>query len=370
MTTISAAVSRGEDAPFAFQTLRLDAPRPDELLVRITATGLCHSDLAVIHGAVPMTWPAVLGHEGAGVVEAIGDAVTDFAVGDRVALSFAWCGHCAACLTGRPAYCERMFLLNFAGTREDGSTTMTAEDGSAVHGSFFGQSSFATHALVAARDAVRVPDSIDLDLVGPLGCGFQTGAGAIINTLAVTAGASVVVSGAGAVGLAAVMAARAVGAATIIAVDVVPSRLDTALRVGATHVVNGKEEDVPARVQEILGGGADVAFDTTGVPGVVLGDLAALKLGGRLGLVAAGPEGATLPIAAMTGKTVHHLVQGDAVPRTFLPVLLDLHARGDFPFDSLIRIYPFEQIEQAVADTRSGATVKAVLRMPESTGPR
>lgn len=363
MTTITAAVSRGDGAPFSFEQLELDDPRPDELLVKITSSGVCHTDLAVIHGAVPMAWPAVLGHEGAGVVERVGSAVTDFRPGDRVALSFAWCGHCAECLSGHPAYCANMFPLNFGGIREDGSTTMSDSNGSVVHGSFFGQSSFATYALTDARGAVHIPEGIDPDLVGPLGCGFQTGAGAIINKLRVATGASVIVSGAGAVGLAAVMAARAVGATTIVAVDVLPSRLDVALELGATHVVDGRDPDVVARLQQIVGRGADYAFDTTGLPPVILNSLAALKLGGEIGLVASGPEGSVIPTAALVGKTAHFLIEGDAVPRNFLPSLLELHRLGRFPFDKLITKYPFEDMERAIADTQSGAAVKAVLTM-------
>ncbi|GAB3616732.1 NAD(P)-dependent alcohol dehydrogenase [Okibacterium endophyticum] len=363
MVAITAAVTRGKDAPFTFEQLELDDPRPDELLVKLTSSGLCHTDLAVLHGQMPTPFPIVLGHEGAGIVEQVGSSVTDFAVGDRVAVSFASCGRCANCLLGKEAYCEQVMALNFGGSREDGSTTITDSSGSAVHGSFFGQSSFATHALVASRNAVRVPDGIDLDLTGPLGCGIQTGAGAIINTLRAGAGSTVVVSGTGAVGLSAVMAARAVGATTVIAVDVLRSRLDTALELGATHAINGKEEDVVARTQEITGGGADIAFDTTGIVPVIVNDLRGLKVGGRIGLVAAsGPEPA-IPVAEMFGKTVHSLIEGDSVPQVFIPQLIALYKAGAFPFDKLVTMYPFADIDRAIADTQSGAAVKAVLVM-------
>jgi aryl-alcohol dehydrogenase len=363
MVTVTAAVSRGAESPFSFETLELRDPGPDEILVRITSCGLCHTDLAVIDLLEPQG-PAVLGHEGVGVVEQVGADVAEFRPGDRVALSFAWCGHCKNCLSGRPGYCEKMLELNFGSVREGGSADFLGREGTTVRGGFFGQSSFATHALVAARGAVRIPDGIDLDLVGPLGCGLQTGAGAIINTLAVPAGSSVMISGVGAVGLAAVMAAKAVGATTIIAVDVLASRLDVAVKMGATHVVDGKDEDVIQRAREITGGrGVEYAFDTTGIAPVILNDLGSLQIGGELGLVASGPEGSSLPLAAFIGKTVHHLVQGDAVPRDFIPELLALHAAGRFPFDELIAKYPFEKIAQAVEDTRTGASVKAVLVM-------
>lgn len=365
MVAITAAVSRGEESPFTFEELELDAPRADELLVRVTAAGVCHTDLRVIEGAVPGRWPSVLGHEGAGIVEEVGAAVTDLRPGDRVLLSFAWCGHCANCHGGRPMYCDDFFRLNFGCAREDGSTTMTAADGSVVNGPFFGQSSFATHAVVAARDVVKVPDDIPLELAAPLGCGIQTGAGAIINAMNVGIGASLLVSGAGPVGLAAIMAGRVVGASTIIAVDILQSRLDLARELGATHLIDGSDPDMVTRIQEITAGGVDFSFDTTGVPGVVLNGLQAVKPGGCAGLVAGSPDGSTIPLAALGRKTVRFTLQGDSVPRVFLPQLMDLYRRGEFPLDRLVSTYPFADITKAIADTQSGAAVKAVLTMPD-----
>ena len=363
MVAITAAVLRGKDAPFTFEELELAAPRPDEVLVKISSTGLCHTDLAVVHADMPAPMPIVLGHEGAGTVVEVGSAVRDLKVGDRVAVSFASCGRCANCRSGREAYCAIFEPLNFGGVREDGSTTLTAADGSVVYGHFFGQSSFATHALVAARNAVKVPDGIDLDLTGPLGCGIQTGAGAVINSLKVAAGESVIVSGTGAVGLSAVMAAKAIGATTIIAVDVLEPRLKLARELGATHTVNGREDDVVARIREIAGGGADYALDTTGVPGVIVNDIRAVKWGGTIGLVGIGPDTATIPVPEITGKTVRYLIEGDSVPQVFIPHLISLYQQGSFPFDRLISRYPFKDLERAIADTRSGAAVKAVLVM-------
>lgn len=172
------------------------------------------------------------------------------------------------------------------------------------------------------------------------------------------------VSGCGPVGLAAVMAARVVGASPIIAVDILQSRLDLALELGATHAIDGRDHDVVTRVQEITGDGVDFSFDTTGVPNVVLGGLQSVKPGGCAGLVAGSPEGSTIPLAALTRKTVRHTLQGDSVPRVFLPQLFDLYRRGDFPLDRLVTTYPFADIERAIADTQSGAAVKAVLTMP------
>jgi aryl-alcohol dehydrogenase len=365
-TTARAAVVRGVDSPFTFEEIVLSDIRPTELLVKIEATGLCHTDLAVVHGHIPAAFPFVLGHEGAGVVEQVGENVTEFAVGDRVGVSFASCGHCANCLSGREAYCTNFMVLNFSGAREDGSPTMATADGGEMKGSFFGQSSFATHAIVSERNAVKVPDEIPLSIVGPLGCGIQTGAGTVLNSLKVTAGSSVVVSGTGAVGLSAIMAAKVAGATTIIAVDVIDERLAFAERLGATHLINGKTDDVVARILEITGGvGAAYGVDTTAVPQVVENIITATSFGASVALVGVPKPGVTMPLGLISGsgKTLVGAIEGDAVPQVFIPQLVALYQAGLFPFDELITTYPFDQIEQAIADTQSGAAVKAVLTM-------
>jgi aryl-alcohol dehydrogenase len=366
-TSARAAVLHGVGSPFSFEDVTLGDIEPTELLVKIVATGLCHTDLAVQHGDLPGAFPFVLGHEGAGIVEQIGDSVTGFALGDHVALSFASCGHCGNCLSGREAYCQSFMLLNIAGTREDGSTTITGAEGEVVHGSFFGQSSFATHAIVAARNAVKVPDTIPLELVGPLGCGIQTGAGTVLNSLDVPAGSSVVVSGTGAVGLSAIMAAKVAGATTIIAVDVLPERLEFATKLGATHTVNGKTEDVVARLLEITDGtGAGYAVDTTAVPAVIENLVAGTRFGAQIALLGVAKPGTEIGLGLVSGagKTFIGAVEGDSVPQVFIPQLIALHQAGVFPFDQLITTYPFEDIDTAIADTASGAAVKAVLTMP------
>ncbi|WP_440709399.1 NAD(P)-dependent alcohol dehydrogenase [Herbiconiux sp. YIM B11900] len=366
-TTAHAAVLRGLDSPFSFEDVVLDDIRPNELLVKIVATGLCHTDLAVVHGHIPAALPTVLGHEGAGIVEQVGSSVTDFAVGDHVAVSFASCGHCANCLVGREAYCLKFMQLNVAGVREDGSGTMTAPDGGEMHGAFFGQSSFASHAIVADRNAVKVADGIPLEIVGPLGCGIQTGAGTVLNSLDVPAGSSIVVSGTGAVGLSAIMAAKVAGATTIIAVDVLPERLEFATKLGATHTVNGRTDDVVARILEITDGlGAAYGVDTTAVPQVVENVINATRFGATIALLGVGKPDAVLPLGLVSGagKTLVGAIEGDSVPQIFIPQLLALFEAGVFPFDQLITRYPFDQIEQAIADTQSGAAVKAVLTLP------
>lgn len=366
-TIARAAVVHSVNAPFSFEDIVLDDLQSAEVLVKIVASGLCHTDLAVVQGDLPGIFPLVLGHEGAGIVERIGSGVTGLAVGDHVAVSFASCGHCSNCLAGRAAYCIKFMMLNIGGVREDGTGTMSAPDGGEMHGSFFGQSSFATHAIVAARNAVKIAKDVPLEIVGPLGCGIQTGAGTVLNSLNIPAGSSVVVSGTGAVGLSAIMGAKVAGATTIIAVDVLDERLEFAKRLGATHVVNGGTDDVVATIMQITDGmGAAYGVDTTAIPAVVQNVVNATCFGARIALLGIGAPGATISLGLVSGagKTFIGAVEGDSVPQIFIPELIAMYRAGLFPFDELITTYPFEDLDKAIADTRSGASIKAVLVMP------
>ncbi len=261
---IKAALVRKKGGPFEFETLHFEAARVDEVLVRIVATGICQTDAHVRDQEYQAPLPAVFGHEGAGVVEQVGSGVTSVTPGDHVALSYPSRGHCRYCLSGRAPYCEHEFELCFAMKRLDGSNSL-AQDG--VHGHFFGQSSFATYALATERNVVKVPDDMPLELAGPLGCGMQTGAGAVLNSLRVPAGASVAVFGAGGVGLAAIMAARYARASTIIAVDVNDERLALAAQLDATHQINGRTADVRSNVMDVATSGVDFVLELTGSSG-------------------------------------------------------------------------------------------------------
>ena len=365
-TQISAHVLREPQGTFELvDGIELADPQPGEVLVRFTSTGLCHTDLFardVFHQA---DFPAAIyGHEGTGVVEGVGAGVTDFAEGDRVMASFASCGQCRTCLTGRPFNCEQFNAINFALSRADGSFKATLE-GRPVGSSFFGQSSFATHGLVAARNLTKVPEWVateDEHLLGPLGCGVQTGAGAILNVLRPGPLDSIVISGAGAVGLSGLMAAVASGVGTIIAVDIVEERLALAKELGATHAINGRDEDQVEQIRDLTRGGASHAFDTTGVAPVLARLVDALAWGGRLGIVGAAP-GMTLDLLPLMqlGRQVQGIVEGNSVPRVFIPQLLELRRAGRFPLEKLVRTYPFGELEGAIADTTSGKAVKAVL---------
>ncbi len=365
---VSAAVVRQKGGPFTIEKLRLEEPRADEVLVRIVATGMCHTDMVVRDQVYPVPQPIVLGHEGAGVVEKVGTGVVKVQPGDHVVLSFMSCGRCRMCAQGRPANCENFNAHNFSGARADGSGSLRDERGP-VHDHFFGQSSFSTFAVANERNVVKVRKEAPLALLGPLGCGIQTGAGAVMNALKVGHGSSFAAFGAGAVGLSAVMAARAVGASTIIAIDVVPSRLALAKEVGATHVVNAKERDAVAAVKEITGGGVQFSLETTALPAVVRQAVDALGVRGTCGIVGAAPPGTEIKIDVtefmQMSKTVYGIIEGDSVPDIFIPQLVDLFLQGRFPFDKLTKFYPFERINEAASDSERGLTVKPIIRIGE-----
>lgn len=363
---ITAALATAPAAPFEIAELSLDDPRPDEVRVRLVATGVCHTDAIVRDQVYPTPLPAVLGHEGAGIVEAVGAMVTSVSPGDSVVLAPNSCGSCLQCLRARPAYCLDFYGRNFAGSRPDGSTSLSTGAGDPVSSHFFGQSSFATYVNVAARSVVRVDAGLPLELLGPLGCGFQTGAGSVINALGVEPGSTIAVFGTGAVGCAAIMAAAAIGATTIIAVDVLDSRLSLATEIGATHTVNSMEADLPAEIERTTSGrGLDYALDTTGIPTVLSGAAELLGVGGTVGLVGAPAPGteASFEIGNSLLKGWHFrtIIEGDSVPQVFIPQLIDLWQQGKFPIEKLTRVFPFAEINEAFAASASGEVIKPVL---------
>lgn len=352
--TIRAAVLRRSGQPLVIDELQLEGPRNDEVLVRLAASGICHTDIHFCDGGIAS--PVVLGHEGAGVVEAVGAAVKGVKRGDHVVLSYQSCGRCGPCVVGRPAECTRFWDLNFGFARRDGSNPLAA---SGVRGSFFGQSSFASHALATERNLVRVGKSLPLERLAPLGCSMQTGAGTVMNSLAVRMEQSVAVFGTGAVGLAAVMAARVVGAGPVIAVDIVPKRLKLALELGATHALDNRKADLGKRIRAITGSGVDHVVETTGDPDLRRIGMEMLNAGGGMALLTGDSAPGELP----DGRRVFGVIEGDAVPQRFIPYLIKLHRRGQFPFDRLLRFYNFADINRAIDDAKSGKTIKPVLRM-------
>ena len=359
---ITAAVLRDPNGAYALETVTLADPRPDEVLVRIVGAGMCHTDVLPRGEATISPPPIITGHEGAGVVEAVGSDVTGIGVGDHVVLSYDSCGACENCLKGRSAYCETFLMRNLLGRRaDDFSTGVTDANGGEVASRWFGQSSFATYAMATAHNVVVVDPSLPLDVLGPLGCGIQTGAGSILVALDVQPGTSVVVFGAGAVGLAAVMAAKVAEASTIIAVDLNPARLELALELGATHTIAGDADDVVMQILGLTDGGAHYAVDTTGVPAVMVNALAATRIGGAVGFVGIQVGDLVLDGVALVGKQVTGILEGSADPHTFVPRMIELWQAGKFPFDRLIQHFPLSEINEAEQASLSGAVVKPVL---------
>ncbi|WP_059008850.1 NAD(P)-dependent alcohol dehydrogenase [Streptomyces specialis] len=367
-TPTTAAVARAGQDTFHWERVLLDDPRPDEILVRLVATGLCHTDLSVLAGRLPTPLPAVLGHEGAGVVESVGRDVVGLSPGDKVVLTFNSCGQCAHCRTGAPTRCGTYFPRNFGAGRGDGSTPIATEGGEPLGGLFFGQSSLGRHALVSAQCAVRVDaaDDDELALLAPVGCGIQTGVGAVLNVLRPRPGDSVAVFGAGAVGLSAVMAARLSGAGDIVVADVVPSRLALATELGATHTIDTRGENLGERLSGISGGaGVTYVVETTGVPALLELAATAITTYGTVAVIGAPAAGSRASFdinSLIDGRTIRGVAEGSSDRVTFIPALVRLARQGRLPYERFVRFYAPHELDRAVADARSGRTVKPVIR--------
>lgn len=358
---IQAAVARQPHGAFTVETVDLAEPNADELRVRLVATGICHTDLAIIEQIMPLPLPQILGHEGSGIVEAVGANVTGFAPGDPVVLTFNTCGTCASCADDHPAYCQHYPLLNFYGSRPDGSATLTDDRGDRLGGAFFGQSSFATHAITSPRNTIKVRKDAPLELLGPLGCGLSTGAGTVINVLKPSADTVLAVFGTGAVGMSALMAAKALGVGRIVAIDRVASRLALAQELGATDIIDTSSQDLGEALAAL--GGVDQAIDTSGVPALIAAAVGALRERGTCVLVGASSQSeVTLNILPLiSGRVIRGVVNGDCDPAILIPQLVDWYMEGRFPIDRLSAYYPLDRINEAVVDSHSGKTIKPIL---------
>ncbi|MBD8873669.1 NAD(P)-dependent alcohol dehydrogenase [Rhodanobacter sp. DHB23] len=361
-----AAVVDALKEPFALEYIDLPEPDDDEVLVEIAGVGICHTDLASKDGIVDAPFPTVLGHEGAGVVVQVGRRVCKVAPGDHVVLAPAFDGTCPQCVSGQPMYCDNFAALNF---QTDPHGRRAKRTHGEAHLKYFGQSSFAHYALANERNTVKVRKDVPIKLLGPLGCGIQTGAGTVMNGIRPQAGSSIAVLGMGAVGLAAIMAAQVCGCATLIAIDLVESRLDIARSLGATHLINTRSvDDLSAAIRAIAPHGVDAIVDAAGVAALIGNALGGLAIRGQLALVAVpSSAGKALELPwfnlLLAGQSVQGYVEGNSIPDIFIPQLVDLYLQGRFPFDRLITSYPFNDINQAVADQLSGKTIKAVLEM-------
>lgn len=362
-----AAVARAPQAGFSIEAVEIDPLRPGEVLVRIAGVGICHTDLAFRDQFVPFALPAVLGHEGSGVVEQVGAGVSDFTPGDGVILSFSSCGDCDRCQASLPSYCRSFAALNYAGRRlSDGSTAWQA-GGERLSSHFFGQSSFASHAVVREQNLVRVAGTATpLELLGPLACGIQTGAGSVMRSLCCPRGSSIAILGGGTVGLSAVMAAVIQGCAVIAVAEPFAARRALALELGATHVMDPAVDDIARGLRAIAAAGFDFVLDNTGDPRVIEAGLSALGNRGTMGLVGVpkhrGEAFAANATSLMaSGLRIVGITEGDSDPRSFIPELIARHDAGLFPFTRLITKFRLENINEAVAQQAHGGVIKAVL---------
>lgn len=361
---IKAAVVREKGGPFVIEDIELDEPKADEVVVKIVSSGLCHTDLVARMQYLPIPLPGVFGHEGAGIVEKAGSQVTRVKAGDHVATSYMSCGSCTNCKRGMPGWCSEFRRLNFGGRRPDGSTTMKKK-GETIYGSFFGQSTFATHALMHERSVIKVPADVPVEILSPMGCGIQTGAGGVVNTLKARPGSCIAVFGIGSVGLSAIMAAVVSGCTKIIGVDVVEERLKLAKEFGATDVINSGKTDAVAEIRKLTGGGIEFTLECTGIPKVFRQAVDSLMMGGTCGLIGVAPVGVEVNLEMQTvldGRSIKGIVEGDCISEIFIPQLIDLYKQGRFPFDRLLKFYPMDKINEAAEDSEKGKTLKAVLR--------
>lgn len=361
MLSTKAGVLEDPDGPFVVEQLLLGGLGPWDIVVRVAATGVCHTDQSPRRNPHLVKFPVILGHEGAGIVEQVGSSVRAFTVGDRVLASFDRCGRCKACLEARPAACEEFFSRNLTSERPDSGVWYENTDGTVISTGWFGQSSFSELAVMSERNLIRLDDDVPFHVAAPMACGFQTGAGSVINSFGLRPGDSLAVIGVGSVGMAAVMAARAMNAGRVEALDRHPDRLELAAEFGADAVHSTSETDQDEWAAERA---FDFILDTTGDPSLIASSLRALTTSGVLGMV--GLPGGTLSIdqrSLTSGRTLRYIVEGNAVPQVFVPTLIDLWRSGRFPVDRLIRTFPLSHINGAEQASTTGEVVKPVISM-------
>ncbi|KAK9894435.1 GroES-like protein [Cystobasidium minutum MCA 4210] len=366
--TTEAFVLEQVNSDFKLETVELDDPQDEEVLVEVVACGLCHTDLLIANGAFPSPFPNIVGHEGSGKVIKVGKSVTRVKEGDSVLLSFSYDQKCKTCKAGHPAACKTWTELNFGRIRPDGSNTSATLNGKRIHGTFFGQSTFGKHALVVESSVTKVPDDTDLVLMSPLGCGMQTGSGAVLNVLKPEnpSESSIVVFGAGAVGMAAVFGAAYAKIKTIIVVDIVENRLELAKTLGATHSINGKSSDVVKQIQDLTDGGCDYVVEATGAAPCIKAGWEALGPFGKmvqLGTPGPGPTN-NIPIheAVCLTKTYYGVSEGDSNPPEYIPKLVHMYKEGKFPLDKISKVYSYKDMEEAIHAMHDGTVIKPIIQ--------
>lgn len=362
---IKAAVVNKKGGPFVYEEIDLAEPKEDELLVRVVASGICHTDEFGRQGGINQSFPAVFGHEGAGIVEKIGSEVKDFEVGDHVVFSYGYCGNCRSCRSGKPFYCVNYNEINFGGTAADGKTRLS-KNGKAI-AMFFAQSSFATHSVINTRSVVKVDKDVDLEVVAPLGCGIQTGAGTITNIIKPHIDSTIAVFGMGAVGLSAIMAANMEHCKEIIAVGGNNRSLKLAKELGATHTINRKEvDDIVKSIHDIVPEGVDFCIDTSGFGPMIQKSIKATSFNGSIFVLGSSGIIDSFNIGEdilMNMKTLRGTCEGECISQIYIPELIRMYKEGKFPIDKIITVYNFEDIEQAFKDSHDGKVIKPVVRI-------
>ena len=362
---MKAAVLYEPGQPLRVEDVQLSPPQAGEVLVRVGAAGVCHSDYHVMHGDMAAPLPAVLGHEGAGVVEQVGSAVTSVAPGDHVVLLWRTsCGHCEYCSVGRPALCPVGTVMRGSGLLADGTSRLRRNDLEIRH--FAGVSCFAEHTVCAEQAVLKIPADVPMPIAAVVGCAVMTGVGAVVNTARVEPGSTVLVIGAGGVGLCAIMGAVLAGAARIIAADLNPAKLELATSFGATDVVDSSHEDVVDAVRELTGGGVDYAFEVIGLTHTVEQAVRAVRVGGTAVAVGIVPTGTTAQVnvqqLVMQEKTLKGSIYGSTRPQADFPRLFELYRRGRLPLDRLLtREWPLDRINEAYDALLAGTVARSVV---------
>lgn len=362
---IKAALLYEPNTPLSIEEVTLDEPRQNEALVRMVATGLCHTDLHVMKGDIPNALPVVLGHEGAGVVEKIGPGVTTLQPGDHVLLLALYtCGTCRYCAAGQPALCPESLTHQIMGDMPSGGKRLRKGDQELNH--FYSQGSFAEYAVIHERQAVKIRNEAPLEIACILGCGVTTGLGAIINRSGMRPGDNVVVYGCGGVGLGSVMAAKLAGAGKLIAVDTLDSKLEKARELGADHVINASRENPQEKILEITGIGADISVESIGKIPVMTQAFSSIHNGGTCVIVGIAPVTDMLSIAPfelLLGKKLIGSVFGNVRPSIDIPMYIDLYMAGKLPIDKLItRYYTLDEVNEGYEAMEKGEIIRSAIR--------
>jgi S-(hydroxymethyl)glutathione dehydrogenase/alcohol dehydrogenase len=361
MKAAKAAVLHEQKKPLVVEEIEVEEPHAGEVLVRMAAAGVCRSDLHVVDGLWPAPLPLVMGHEGAGIVESVGEGVTLVAPGDHVIFSWApSCGVCRHCVAGRPYLCTAGPVM----TMKDGTTRFRNNGHRLFHQTAV--SAFSEYTVTHETALVKIRDDMPLEKAALIGCGVMTGVGAVMNTAKVTMGSSVAVFGCGGVGLSVVQAANMAGAYPLIAVDILDDKLEMAKRLGATHVVNSTNEDPVRKIIEIVGHGVDFAFEAIGVPEVVAKAFDATDPSGTTLMVGMPPAGAVIPVSGiglLVGKTLKGAYYGSTRFRIDMPALVELCMCGKLKLDDMItNTLALDDINQAFDWLRRGEVARSVIK--------